>query len=325
MDEKWYVGVDLGGTTIKMAFISDYGDLIKKWEIPTDISEKGKNITKDIAKSIDSVLDELGASKSRLHGIGMGAPGFIDLSRGFIYHAVNIGWVNFPLKERLEMETGLPVVVDNDANLAAVGEMWRGAGDGAKDLLCVTLGTGVGGGIVSNGKIVHGKNGMGGEIGHITAIPEGGAPCNCGKTGCIETVASATGICRLAREGLQNYPDSLLHKEEEKEGGITAKDVFDAADQKDELALYVLELVGYHLGFMLANLGCTINPGKIVLGGGVSKAGDKILDPVKRNFEKFALPLVKEGAEFAIASLGNDAGVYGGAYMAKTLHEETVM
>ncbi|EIT85161.1 glucose kinase [Fictibacillus macauensis ZFHKF-1] len=325
MNEKWYAGVDLGGTTIKMAFISEYGELIKKWEIPTDTSDQGKNITKDIGKSIDEMLDALQVSKEKLNGIGMGAPGFIDLSRGFIYKAVNIGWVNFPLKERLEMETGLPVIVDNDANLAAVGEMWRGAGDGAKDLLCVTLGTGVGGGIVANGKILHGTNGMAGEIGHITAIAEGGAPCNCGKTGCIETIASATGISRLANEGLDAHPDSILHAAAAKEGGITSKDVFEACEQNDELALSILAEVGYHLGLMIANLSNAINPGKIVLGGGVSKAGDQLLKPVKANFEKFALPRVKEGAEFAIATLGNDAGVFGGAWMAKRSCEETKM
>ncbi|MGA9288782.1 MAG: ROK family protein, partial [Anaerobacillus sp.] len=159
-EEKWLIGVDLGGTTIKLAFLDYYGEILNKWEIPTDKSEEGRHITMDIARSIDDKIEEIGVEKGKFAGIGMGAPGFIEMETGFIYHAVNIGWKNFPLKDKLEMETGLPVIIDNDANIAALGEMWRGAGDGARDLLCVTLGTGVGGGIITNGTIIHGTNGM---------------------------------------------------------------------------------------------------------------------------------------------------------------------
>ncbi|TWI57823.1 ROK family glucokinase [Halalkalibacter nanhaiisediminis] len=317
MSEKWFVGVDIGGTTIKMAFVNSYGEIVTKWEIPTNTSDAGKHITTDIARAIDEKCEELGQGKSKLAAIGMGAPGFIEMKTGFIYHAVNIGWRDFPLKDRLEMESGLPVTVDNDANIAALGEMWRGAGDGAKNLLCVTLGTGVGGGIVANGQILHGVNGMAGEIGHITSIAEGGAPCNCGKTGCLETIASATGIARIATEGLEKTPTSKLQAIFDEAGAITSKDVFDAAATGDSLANEVLDEVCFHLGLALANLANALNPEKIVIGGGVSKAGDALLNKLEKQFKRFALERVAEGADFRIATLGNDAGVIGGAWLAK--------
>ncbi|WP_210609621.1 ROK family glucokinase [Priestia flexa] len=319
MDDKWLVGVDLGGTTIKMAFVNQYGEVIHKWEIPTDISEQGRKIPTDIAKAIDKEVVNLGESKSKLMGIGIGAPGPVNFANGSIEVAVNLGWEKFPIKDILEVETSLPVVVDNDANIAAIGEMWKGAGDGAKDLLCVTLGTGVGGGVISNGEIVQGVNGAAGEIGHITSVPEGGAPCNCGKTGCLETIASATGVVRLAMEAVVNTDKpSTLRTLLDEHDQITAKDVFDAARADDELAVEVVDKVAFHLGLALANSANALNPEKIVLGGGVSRAGDVLLNPVKSYFKKFAFPRVAEGAELAIATLGNDAGIIGGAWLVKT-------
>ncbi len=317
-EEKWLIGVDLGGTTIKLAFLDYYGEILNKWEIPTDKSEEGRHITMDIARSIDDKVEEIGVEKGKFAGIGMGAPGFIEMETGFIYHAVNIGWKNFPLKDKLEIETGLPVIIDNDANIAALGEMWRGAGDGARDLLCVTLGTGVGGGIITNGTIIHGTNGMAGEIGHITSVPEGGAPCNCGKTGCLETVASATGIVRIAMEDIENHQSSSLYRTYKEQNELTSRDIFEAAQSNDDYAVEVVERVTFHLGLAIGNLSNSLNPSKVVIGGGVSKAGEALLTPLKSQFEKFALPRVKEGSDFAIATLGNDAGVIGGAWLVKT-------
>lgn len=317
-EKKWFIGVDLGGTTIKLAFIDYYGEIKSKWEIPTDKSEEGRHITTHIARALDNKMDELNLVTKQFAGIGMGAPGFIEMDTGFIYQAVNIGWRDFPLKDKLEMETGLPVIIDNDANIAALGEMWRGAGDGARDLLCVTLGTGVGGGIISNGTIVHGTNGMAGEIGHITSIADGGVQCNCGKTGCLETIASATGVVRTAMQTLENYQNGMLHKVYRKNDELTARDVFDAYKANDPHAIEVVNITTFHLGLAVANLANALNPSKIVIGGGVSKAGNSLLSPLKEQFEKFALPRVKEGTDFAIATLGNDAGVIGGAWLVKT-------
>lgn len=318
MIEKWLAGVDLGGTTIKMAFINQNGEIIHKWEIPTNKCDQGDHIPSDIAQSIDQNLGGLGQNKNKLAGIGIGAPGPVNLQHGSIDVAVNLGWVNFPLKDRLEMETSLPVIVDNDANVAAIGEMWKGAGEGAKDLLCVTLGTGVGGGIIANGEIVHGVNGAGGEIGHITSVVEGGAPCNCGKKGCLETVASATGIVRLALEELSSTQlPSKLRDLYDKHGPLTSKQVFEAASEGDELADKVIGQVTFHLGLALANLANGLNPEKIIIGGGVSKAGDILLKPLKEQFNHFVFPRVAQGAKLAIASLGNDAGVIGSAWLVK--------
>ena len=319
MTEKWLVGVDLGGTTTKIAFLSKYGELLHKWEIPTDKSENGKNIIVNIAKAIDKKLEELDQSKDKLVGIGMGAPGPVDTAKGIIYEAVNLGWENnTPLKDLLEVETGLHAVIDNDANCAALGEMWKGAGDGAKDLVCVTLGTGVGGGVITNGNIVHGVKGAGGEIGHITVVPEGGFQCNCGKTGCLETVASATGVVRLANEKLDAVADeSSLRELRDSRGTINAKDIFDAARETDELALAVVDQLAFYLGLSLANLGNGLNPEKIVIGGGVSKAGDILLKPVKKHFEQFSFPTVRTSTNLSIATLGNDAGVIGAAWLVK--------
>jgi glucokinase len=319
MTEKWLVGVDLGGTTTKIAFLSKYGELLHKWEIPTDKSENGKNIIVDIAKAIDRKLEELDQSKDKLLGIGMGAPGPVDMAKGIIYEAVNLGWdKNTPLKDLLEVETGLPAVIDNDANCAALGEMWKGAGDGAKDLVCVTLGTGVGGGVITNGDIVHGVRGAGGEIGHITVVPQGGFLCNCGKTGCLETVASATGVVRLANEKLDSTPThSILRDLRNETEVISAKDVFDAARSNDELATSVVDQLAFYLGLALANLGNVLNPEKIVLGGGVSRAGDILLKPAVNYFEQFSFPTVRTSTGLSIATLGNDAGVIGAAWLVK--------
>lgn len=316
---QWIAGVDLGGTTTKIAFITMDGDIIHKWEIPTDNSNEGQNITTNIAKAINEKMNELGESKDNLLGIGMGAPGPVDYETGIILNVVNLGWQdNYPLKESIEAAASLPAAVENDANCAALGEMWQGAGNGAKNLVCVTLGTGVGGGVIANGSIVQGKNGAAGEIGHITVIPDGGAPCNCGKTGCLETVASATGIVRLANEELlKGEAKGELAERLAANGKITSKDVFESAENGDALANKILKEVTFHLGFVLASIANTLNPDKIVLGGGVSKAGSILLDAVNENFAKFAFSAVRDSTKLALATLGNDAGVLGAAWLIK--------
>jgi glucokinase len=316
---KWIVGVDLGGTTTKIAFIDRNGEILHKWEIPTDNSNEGQNITINIANAIDQKLVELEEQKTKLIGIGMGAPGPIDYDSGVVLNVVNLGWKdNFPLQESLHTLTSLPVVIENDANCAALGEMWNGAGKGTNDLVCVTLGTGVGGGVIANGNIVRGINGAAGEIGHITSIPFGGAPCNCGKSGCLETIASATGIVRQAENELSKAgvkgPLATIFAENRK---VTAKDVFDCARNGDEAAKKILDEVTFHLGFALANIANTLNPEMIVLGGGVSRAGDILLDAVKVNFSMFAFSAVKESTNLALATLGNDAGVIGAGWLIK--------
>lgn len=319
--DKWLMGVDLGGTTTKLAIISKYGEIFHKWEIPTDISENGKYITTNIAKTIDEKLEELGMVKSQLLGIGMGAPGPVDGSNGSIYEAINLGWVDYPLKDLLEVETSLPAVVENDANLAALGEMWKGAGNGAKDLIAVTLGTGVGGGVISNGMLVQGASGAAGEIGHITVVPEGGAPCNCGKSGCLETVASATGIVRLANEALSTDDGhSILQQKINAGEPLSSRLLFACAAEGDLLSNEVINKVSFYLGMALSHTANALNPEKIVIGGGVSRAGEQLAAPVREAFERFAFKRVSKSTSISIATLGNDAGVIGAAWLVKKLY-----
>ncbi|WP_077213968.1 ROK family glucokinase [Bacillus dakarensis] len=320
MTEKWLVGVDLGGTTTKLAFINTDGEILYKWEIPTDNCEKGKNITKHIAESIELQLAKLDKKIEMMTGIGMGAPGPVNYEAGMLYNTPNLAWEdNYPLKDMMERQTLLPTVIENDANCAALGEMWKGAGEGYNNLVCVTLGTGVGGGVIANGEIIQGVMGAAGEIGHVTSIPNGGAPCNCGKTGCLETIASATGIVRIVTEKFTNgnLQSGKLLNTFQREGKITAKDVFDCARTGDAAALAVVEEVAFHLGMALANIANTLNPDKIIIGGGVSRAGDILVNKVEEYFGKYAFPRVKKSTEISVATLGNDAGVIGAAWLAK--------
>lgn len=319
MAEKWIIGVDLGGTFSKIAIIDMDGNIIRKWEIPTEISNGGQEIPGLIAKSIKVQLKQWNHPQNLIQGIGIGAPGPVQIEKGIVREAINLGWKDpFPLKAMLEQHTSLPVTVDNDANCAALGEMWKGAGEGLKDLVCVTLGTGVGGGIITNGEIVHGSNGSAGEIGHVTSMLDGGARCNCGKYGCLETIASATGIVRIALSKMdQVQPMSRLFTYYRHTNQLSAKDVFDFARLGDVLALEVVREVTMYLGVALANIANTLNPEAIVLGGGVSKAGDILLLTVKQFFDQFTFPQVKKSTQLRLASLGNDAGVVGAAWLVK--------
>ncbi len=305
------IGVDVGGTTVKLGLFTGEGELISKWEIPTRTENGGENILPDIAASIDEKLAESGIDKKEVKGCGIGVPGPVD-SAGVVRRAVNLGWDFFNLEEKATQLFGMHVYGGNDANVAALGEAWKGAAAGYSTSVMVTLGTGIGGGVIINGRIMTGVTGAGGEIGHIHVNDEETIPCNCGNCGCIEQYASATGIARLARERLEKNDDaSSLRGIEE----VTAKDVFDAVKAGDKVAIEIAERFGKYLGDTLAAIACVINPDVIVLGGGVSKAGDILIGFVEKNFTKNVFH-ASRGTKFVIASLGNDAGIYGGARMA---------
>lgn len=316
--EKWLVGIDLGGTTVKLAFVNFEGEIQCKWEIKTDTSNHGENIVYDITTAINEKLIEIGKNKDDLVGIGIGAPGPINALNGSVFEAVNLGWKDYPLQEKLSEASQLPVYIENDANIAALGEMWKGAGAGAKDLICITLGTGVGGGVIVNGSLVQGASGAAGEIGHAQVVLHDGYDCNCGKTGCLETVASATGIVRVAMEEIREHSDSSLHHIFETTGSLSAKDVATCANEGDSYALKVWDQVSNYLGFSLANAANVLNPEKIVIGGGVSKAGSILIDNVRLYFEKYAFLRVRKSTFLVIATLGNDAGVIGAAWLVKS-------
>ena len=245
-------------------------------------------------------------AKEDVEGIGVGVPGPV-LEDGSVSVCVNLGWGQVQVADELSSKTGLLVKVGNDANVAALGEMWQGGGKGYTGVVMVTLGTGVGGGIIHNGKIIPGANGAGGEIGHITVNTEETDTCGCGRHGCLEQYASATGIVRMAKKLLaEKDAESSLRGFEP----LTAKDIFDEAKKGDALALEAVEILGETLGMALSNIACVVNPQVFVIGGGVSKAGDILIDTVAKHFKEHAFASCKD-TRFALASLGNDAGMYG--------------
>ncbi|WP_152656217.1 ROK family glucokinase [Oceanobacillus sp. CFH 90083] len=308
------VGVDVGGTTVKIGFITEHGEIKEKWEIPTDLTNKGANIISDIWNSIESKLQTPAYNNTSIKGIGVGAPGFVDTHAGIITEAVNIGWKDIHLAEELEKIAKVPVYVENDANIAVLGENWVGAGNQSRNLIAITLGTGVGGGIIANGSILNGANGMAGEIGHIEVL-ENGHLCNCGKKGCLETIASATGIVRQGMEKVQTNPESRLAKIFQDKGSISTQDIFELAKQGDQAAEEIIDYTTDVLGKAMANMSMVINPSNILIGGGVSNAGDYLTRAVTKAFERHALPKVSEVCTIKVCQLGNDAGIIGGAYL----------
>ncbi len=304
---KYIFGVDIGGTTVKLGFFDREGTLLDKWEIPTRTEDGGCNILPDVAESISEKLKEKEVAIEDVAGIGVGAPGPID-GEGVVHRAVNLGWGVFSIKKTLEDILHLPVMAGNDANVAALGEMWKGGGRGSRDMIMVTLGTGVGGGIITNGRILTGVCGAGGEIGHVHVEDAETESCNCGNYGCLEQYTSATGITRLANKKLAGCDkESVLRG-----GEVSAKTVFDAVKQKDALAMEVAEEFGKYLGDGLAVIASVINPDTIVIGGGVSRAGEILMDYIKPHYEKNVFHGSRE-VKFALATLGNDAGIYGSA------------
>ena len=304
---KTVFGVDLGGTTVKLGYFDMDGNVLDKWEIPTRKEDSGSLILPDIAKTILDKMAEKGLTKEEVAGVGIGVPGPVN-DEGVIFMAANLGWGIMNINEELSALTGLPVKAGNDANVAALGEMWKGGGQGHKNLVAVTLGTGVGGGIIVNGQLLAGATGAGGEIGHIHVEDAETEVCGCGNKGCLEQYTSATGVVRLANRALKaSDRDSVLRT-----GEVSAKTVFDAVKAGDALAIEIAEKFGEYLGKGLAAIAGVVNPEIFVIGGGVSKAGPVLLDYIK----KYYTPYVFHGSRnalFALATLGNDAGIYGAA------------
>lgn len=307
---KMCIGVDVGGTSVKLGLFETSGTLVYKWEVPTRKDEGGRYILEDVAASIRNVLAQRQIDLDDVMGAGLGVPGPV-MPDGYVEVCVNLGWKDMnPQRELSALLDGLPVKSGNDANVAALGEMWQGGGKGYTDIVMVTLGTGVGGGVIIDEKIISGKHGLAGEIGHIHVRDEEWEHCNCGGVGCVEQIASATGIAREARRkmaasdtpsALRKYGDS-----------VTAKDVLDQAKAGDAMALEVVELVGRYLGVMLAQVAMTVDPEIFVIGGGVSKAGQFLIDVIWKYYDHYS-PISKNKGKIGLATLGNDAGIYGAA------------
>lgn len=305
---KYCFGVDIGGTTIKMGLFTTEGKLEDKWEIRTHTENQGERILPEIAQSIADKMLERSVLKENIEGVGVGIPAPVGIE-GIVKNTANLGWsYKEVVRELSELLGGLRVVTGNDANVAALGEMWQGAGCGQKNMVMATLGTGVGGGIIVDGKMLSGAHGAGGEIGHLCMNYEETQRCGCGKRGCLEQYASATGITRLARMRLEkdDAPTTLRGQE------LNAKVVFDAVKEGDKVAIEIAEEFGKYLGRALANVAAIADPKVIVIGGGVSKAGEIILSFIKEPFMENAFFADKD-VEFVIATLGNDAGIYGAA------------
>ncbi|SEM67355.1 glucokinase [Ligilactobacillus sp. WC1T17] len=315
MDKK-LIGVDLGGTTIKFAILTLKGEVQQKWSVTTNILDEGSHIVPDIIASINHHLDLYNMKPEDFVGIGMGTPGTVDIAKGTVVGAFNLNWKTTQnVKEQIEQGTGIKFALDNDANVAALGERWKGAGENAQDVAFITLGTGVGGGIIADGKLLHGM-GAAGEVGHINVEP-GGYLCTCGNHGCLETYASATGVVRVARDMAEEFAGKSALKEAVDNGeDVSSKLVFDLAKDGDVLAVKVVDRVCHYLGLACANISAILHPEYIVIGGGVSAAGAFLLNQVESYFKKYAFATIRNTTKLKLAQLGNDAGVIGAASLA---------
>ena len=307
---KYCFGVDIGGTTVKLGLFTTEGEIVDKWEIKTRTENQGEAVLPDIAAALNEKLEEKQIPKDEVEGIGVGVPAPVD-SEGVVQNTANLGWGYKEVKREMEELSGMKAEIGNDANVAALGEMWLGAGKGRKNIIMVTLGTGVGGGIIIDGKPLVGAHGAGGEIGHLCVNYEETDHCGCGNTGCLEQYASATGIVRVANDILEESQEDSKMRHVEK---LSAKNVLDFYKEGDALAVKTMEKVGDILGSTLAVFACVTDPDAIVIGGGVSKAGKPLTDCIQKYYQKYAFPSCKS-TPIILASLGNDAGIYGAARM----------
>lgn len=310
--KQYALGVDIGGTTVKLGLFEDSGVLKEKWEIPTDTSSRGENILADIAQSISEFQKTRELPADQILGIGIGVPGPVD-AQYTVHRCVNLGWDVFNIKEQMNrLLPDIPnVTAGNDANIAALGELWQGGGKGYQSAVLITLGTGVGGGVVLNNEVIAGANGGAGEIGHITVNLQETVQCGCGKYGCLEQYASANGIVRMGQIMLeQSAKPSALRKM----NSFTSKDICDLARDGDEAAKDILDSWGAYLGLAMSCISCTVDPDVYILGGGMSRAGTVIIDAVQKHYRKYAFHVSRE-TKIVSAELGNDAGIYGGARM----------
>ncbi len=310
--KKYAYGVDIGGTTVKIGFFETTGKLVDTWEIPTRTENDGELILPDIAESIKENNEKNSITTDDIEGIGMGVPGPVK-DDGTVLKCVNLGWGVFNVEKALSVICGgVKVKAGNDANVAALGEMWQGGGKGYEDVVMITLGTGVGGGIIRGGKIVAGTNGAAGEIGHMPMVDDESECCGCGKKGCLEQYASANGLVNVAEKYIAAH--RTVETELDLNAGFTAKDVCDAAKAGDKAGLAAVEESMRLLGKAMASVSCVIDPQVFVVGGGLSKAGNIIIDTAAKYYKEYAFHASRE-TEIKLATLGNAAGMYGGVKM----------
>ena len=305
---KYCFGVDIGGTSVKIGLVSDTGVLLARWEIPTKSGGDPMPLLQDVRASLEQCMAERGLAREDILGIGMAAPGPVTAD-GVLHGCVNIGWGDVALAAMAQEVIGIhPVLIGNDARVAALGEAIYGAGEGAKSMLMVTLGTGVGGGVVLEGRILTGESGVAGEIGHMTIDPYETEKCNCGKHGCLEQYTSATGMVRVAERFLRERGEPSVLRDQP----LSAKMLWDAAKAGDALANEIVDFSCDRLGMALANAMYLVDTERIVLGGGVCAAGEFLLEKVRAAYRRQVFAHSRNKS-VALAKLSNDAGIQGAA------------
>ncbi len=314
VSKRYKIGVDVGGTNVKVALVDKTGSIVYSDTVPTR-AEMGYEYTiSNIIKAIKDLMKDSKVAKENIDGIGFGFPGQIDCDNGIVRLAPNIpGWVNIPIADIVSNEFGIPVKVDNDVRCAALAELNFGAGKGAKNMICITVGTGIGSGLILNGKLVRGASNAAGELGHIKLQMEGGPICGCGDTGCLEAFASGPAIVALAEEYIKGGKSTKYR--ELANPDITPYIVAESAKQGDVVAKKIFEIVGNYIGIGLASVVNLLNPEKVVIGGGVADAGDLLFTPIKEALKKRAMPIQGAAVEIVHAELGNTAGVIGASLL----------
>ncbi len=314
---KYYVGVDLGGTNIVVAVVDETGKILGKSSCKTNLPKEPEVLSADIANLIDQVLTNLNITIDDIENVGIGVPGTVNTQDKVIIYSCNFNYSNVKIAELLERKIGKTVYVENDANAAALGEFVCGAGRGLDDVVVITLGTGIGGGIILNKKLYRGFNYCGGELGHIV-IEQGGRPCNCGRSGCFEAYASATGLAKTAAEVINKYPDSKLWNVYNEKHNISGTALFGAVADGDPAAKEVLNIFVSHLACGITNIVNIFQPQVLCIGGGISQAGELLINPLKEIFDKedYARDS-KDRCKIVAAQLGNDAGLIGAAMLFK--------
>lgn len=311
--KDYRVGVDIGGTNIAAAIVNEEGKILYKRSNPTNADRRPNGILDVIISTIKELMENTELSRE-VKGIGIGVPGVCNIEKGIVEFAPNLFWNDVKIVEIMEKKFSLPTYIDNDANAAALGEAWCGAGKGKKNIVCITLGTGVGSGLILNGEIYHGAKNGAGELGHITVV-EDGPKCNCGNNGCLEALAAAPAILKAGKEAIVNGKETLLTEIDLE--SLTTKDIFDGAKKGDRVCLDIVNQVANHLGLALANVVNILNPEQIIIGGGVAAAGDILFNPLKDIIRKRALKGLFDGLEIVKAQLGNDAGIVGAAALVR--------
>jgi glucokinase len=307
------IGVDLGGTKMRAALVNEHGRILRRLERPTLAEEGASFVMQRMLDLIRDIISDSPLQFREIKGIGVGSAGQIDPWSGTVLSATpNLpGWGGMPLAELVRGAFGLPVCVDNDANAAAWGEKQFGAGQGVAHLICITIGTGIGGGLIVDGQLYHGATGVAGEIGHLTVNLDG-PPCNCGSFGCLEAYAAAPAIVARAQKAVRAGAETAL-TQVNKLGDITVPLIAQAAAKGDPLASQIMQETGRYIGAGLAGLVNVLNPERIVIGGGVAQAGDSLLKPIERTVRARAMPIAAEVLQVVQAQLGEDAGVIGAA------------